>query len=98
MINGQLNLFDAIRGQVDFNQGEKEYKLRTDRVLPTLICRSRGWHLEEAFHRRWPAHLRLAVRLWAVLFQQCRGVGQEGPWAILLPAQDGEPFGGAIVE
>ena len=47
MINGQLNLYDAIRGQIDFKQGEKDYKLRTDRVLPTLICRSRGWHLEE---------------------------------------------------
>lgn len=47
MINGQLNLYDAIRKQVDFKQGEKEYKLRTDRVLPTLICRARGWHLEE---------------------------------------------------
>jgi malate synthase len=39
MINGQLNLYDAIRGQVDFKQGEKEYKLRSDRVLPTLIAR-----------------------------------------------------------
>jgi malate synthase len=47
MVNGQLNLYDAIRKQVDFKQGEKEYKLRTDRVLPTLICRARGWHLEE---------------------------------------------------
>jgi malate synthase len=47
MINGQLNLYDAIRGQVDFKQGEKEYKLRSDRVLPTLIARPRGWHLEE---------------------------------------------------
>jgi len=47
MINGQLNLYDAIRGQVDFKQGEKEYKLRTDRTLPTLIARARGWHLEE---------------------------------------------------
>lgn len=47
MINGQLNLYDAIRKQVDFKQGEKEYKLRTDRVLPTLIARARGWHLEE---------------------------------------------------
>jgi len=47
MINGQINLYDAIRKQVDFKQGEKEYKLRTDRVLPTLIARSRGWHLEE---------------------------------------------------
>jgi malate synthase len=47
MINGQLNLYDAIRRQVDFRQGEKEYKLRTDRTLPTLIARARGWHLDE---------------------------------------------------
>ncbi|KAL8823729.1 MAG: hypothetical protein Q9191_005599 [Dirinaria sp. TL-2023a] len=47
MINGQVNLYDAIRKQVDFKQGEKDYKLRTDRILPTLIARSRGWHLEE---------------------------------------------------
>lgn len=47
MVNGQLNLYDAIRKQIDFKQGEKEYKLRTDRKLPTLICRARGWHLEE---------------------------------------------------
>ena len=47
MINGQVNLYDAIRKQVDFKQGEKDYKLRTDRVLPTLLARARGWHLEE---------------------------------------------------
>src|SRR5271169_5212756 len=47
MINGQVNLYDAVRRQVDFKQGEKEYKLRTDRTLPTLIVRPRGWHLEE---------------------------------------------------
>lgn len=47
MINGQVNLYDAIRKQVDFRQGEKEYKLRTDRKVPTLIARSRGWHMVE---------------------------------------------------
>ncbi|RYP45728.1 hypothetical protein DL768_007969 [Monosporascus sp. mg162] len=47
MINGQVNLYDAVRRQVDFKQGAKEYKLRTDRTLPTLIVRPRGWHLEE---------------------------------------------------
>lgn len=47
MVNGQVNLYDAIRKQVDFKIGEKEYKLRTDRVLPTLIVRPRGWHLDE---------------------------------------------------
>ncbi|KAK6537774.1 hypothetical protein TWF694_010682 [Orbilia ellipsospora] len=47
MINGQVNLYDAIRRQVDFKLRDKEYKLRTDRRLPTLIVRPRGWHLEE---------------------------------------------------
>jgi malate synthase len=47
MVNGQVNLYDAIRRQIDFKQGSKEYKLRTDRTLPTLITRARGWHLEE---------------------------------------------------
>ncbi|KAK4043779.1 malate synthase [Parachaetomium inaequale] len=47
MVNGQVNLYDAVRRQVDFKQGAKEYKLRTDRPLPTLIVRPRGWHLEE---------------------------------------------------
>ncbi|KDN63796.1 putative malate synthase [Colletotrichum sublineola] len=47
MVSGQVNLYDANRRQVDFKQGPKEYKLRTDRTLPTLIVRPRGWHLEE---------------------------------------------------
>ncbi|KAH9884874.1 malate synthase, glyoxysomal [Xylariomycetidae sp. FL2044] len=47
MINGQVNLYDGVRRQVDFKQGAKEYKLRRDRTLPTLIVRPRGWHLEE---------------------------------------------------
>jgi len=47
VINGQLNLHDAIRRQIDFKQGDKWYRLRTDRRLPTLICRARGWHLDE---------------------------------------------------
>jgi malate synthase len=47
MINGQVNLYDAVRRQIDFKQGPKEYKLRTDRTLPTLIVRPRGWHLDE---------------------------------------------------
>ncbi|KAK6537065.1 Malate synthase, glyoxysomal [Arthrobotrys megalospora] len=47
MVNGQANLYDAIRRQVDFKLQGKDYKLRTDRKLPTLIVRPRGWHLEE---------------------------------------------------
>ncbi|KAI1854265.1 hypothetical protein JX265_000674 [Neoarthrinium moseri] len=47
MINGQVNMYDAVRRQLQFKQGPKEYKIRTDRTLPTLIVRPRGWHLEE---------------------------------------------------
>ena len=50
MLDGQVNLFDAIRDQIDFTSPEgKEYRLRerelTDR--PTIIVRPRGWHLLE---------------------------------------------------
>ncbi|KAF8540033.1 malate synthase [Trichophaea hybrida] len=47
MINGQVNLYDAIRRQIDFKLNGKDYNLRTDCALPTLIVRPRGWHLEE---------------------------------------------------
>lgn len=47
MLSGQVNLRDAVRRQIDFKQGPKEYKLRTDRPLPTLMVRPRGWHLVE---------------------------------------------------
>jgi len=48
MVSGQVNLYDAVRKQVDFKQsGGKEYKLRSDKGLPTLIVRPRGWHLDE---------------------------------------------------
>ncbi|RKF73881.1 Malate synthase, glyoxysomal [Golovinomyces cichoracearum] len=47
MINGQVNLYDAIRRKIYLKQGQKEYTLRTDRILPTLIVRPRGWHLDE---------------------------------------------------
>lgn len=53
MVEGQLNLYDAVRGQISLQQGPKSYSLKTDRSdmdkkdLPTLIVRARGWHLEE---------------------------------------------------
>jgi len=48
MLAGQVNLRDAVLRKVDFKAANgKEYKLRTDKKLPTLIVRPRGWHLEE---------------------------------------------------
>jgi malate synthase-like protein len=47
MVQGQVNLRDAIRRNIDFSTSAKEYKLKTDRPVPTLIARTRGWHLLE---------------------------------------------------
>ena len=48
MIGGQVNLYDAVRRTISLQQGSKSYKLRTDRPVPTLIVRPRGWHLDES--------------------------------------------------
>ena len=46
MVDGQINLYDAIRREVDFtNEQGKEYTL-TDNPA-TLMVRPRGWHLDE---------------------------------------------------
>lgn len=49
IIYGQVNLYDAIRNQIDFQSVKgKKYSLR-DKIekLPTLIVRPRGWHMVE---------------------------------------------------
>lgn len=46
VVGGQLNLFDAIRRQIDFTSPEgKEYRLGEE--TPTIVFRPRGWHLVE---------------------------------------------------
>jgi malate synthase len=46
MIDGQLNLRDAIDGTLEFTSPEgKEYKLNDE--VATLLVRPRGWHLPE---------------------------------------------------
>jgi len=45
MIDGQINLRDAVRRTITLEQGGKSYKLN-DRTA-VLIPRPRGWHLEE---------------------------------------------------
>jgi malate synthase len=47
LITGQLNLRDALDRTIDFSQGGKEYKLRPDHELATIVVRPRGWHLDE---------------------------------------------------
>nr|WP_246012062.1 malate synthase A [Hydromonas duriensis] len=44
-IQGQINLYDAIRRQVDFETNGKTYRLNDQTA--TLLVRPRGWHLDE---------------------------------------------------
>ena len=46
VIDGQINLYDAIRGQIDFTTEDgKDYKVGD--VTPTIVVRPRGWRLCE---------------------------------------------------
>jgi malate synthase len=45
MVDGQLNLRDAVRGTISFEQGSKRYELKDKTAV--LIVRPRGWHLDE---------------------------------------------------
>jgi malate synthase len=45
LVEGQINLRDAVRRTISFEQGGKQYKL-SDRPA-VLIPRPRGWHLDE---------------------------------------------------
>ncbi|MFT3797154.1 malate synthase A [Microbacterium sp.] len=47
VVEGQLSLFDAIRGQLSHTSPEgKEYRVTAERT-PTIVMRPRGWHLTE---------------------------------------------------
>lgn len=46
VVDGQLNLYDAIRGQVDFTD-ERGRRYAVGAETPTILVRPRGWHLDE---------------------------------------------------
>ena len=47
VIEGQLTLFDQVRGQLSFTSPEgKNYEI-TNESTPTIVVRPRGWHLVE---------------------------------------------------
>ena len=48
MIEGQLNLKDALDRTIDFTAADgKSYALGPDESLATIVVRPRGWHLDE---------------------------------------------------
>ena len=47
VIGGQVTLFDAIRGQLEFTSPEGKQYAVTAEHTPTIVMRPRGWHLVE---------------------------------------------------
>jgi malate synthase len=48
VVGGQVVLHDAVRRTLSFTSPEgREYRLREDGELPTIVPRPRGWHLPE---------------------------------------------------
>ncbi|MFL2001216.1 malate synthase A [Microbacterium sp. A1-JK] len=47
VIEGQLTLRDAIRGQLQFTSAEGKHYAVTAERTPTIVMRPRGWHLPE---------------------------------------------------
>jgi malate synthase len=48
VVGGQVVLRDAVRRQLQFTAPDgREYRIREDAVLPTIVPRPRGWHLPE---------------------------------------------------
>jgi malate synthase len=48
VIESQVNLRDAARGTIAYTSPKgKQYAVRTDAPLPTVVTRPRAWHLEE---------------------------------------------------
>ncbi|WP_298326946.1 malate synthase A [Haloactinopolyspora sp.] len=48
VVAGQVNLRDAVRGTLEHESPDgKQYRLREDGELATIVMRPRGWHLDE---------------------------------------------------
>ncbi|WP_236794099.1 malate synthase A [Amycolatopsis sp. GM8] len=47
VVGGQVNLYDAIRGDITLDSNGKHYELKKDAPLATIVVRPRGWHLDE---------------------------------------------------
>jgi malate synthase len=48
VVQGQANVRDAVRREIELDTGEKSYRLNDETA--TLIIRPRGWHLPERHH------------------------------------------------
>ncbi|MEO6085979.1 MAG: malate synthase A, partial [Umezawaea sp.] len=47
VVSGQVNLYDAARGTIEFTSPEGKHYALKDQDRPTIVVRPRGWHLDE---------------------------------------------------
>ena len=100
MIEGQLNLKDALDRTIDFTSAEgKSYALNPADTLATIVVRPRGWHLDEKHllidGRRASGSLTDFALYMAASAQRQLDTGR-GP--VFLPGQDGVAPRGPDVE
>ena len=97
VVQGQVNLTDAIEGTIEFTgEDGREYKL--DDEVATLLVRPRGWHLVEKHVRVDGEPVAGAfVDAGLYLMRNAQAPAREGLGPVLLPAQDGVAPRGAAV-
>ena len=100
MITGQLNLKDALDRTIDFTSAEgKEYALRPDDELATIVVRPRGWHLDEKHILIDGVRASGSLIDFALVHGHLRAEADRGgQGTLLLPGQEREPPRGAAVE
>ena len=97
VVDGQQNLYDAIRRTITLETDEKTYELNGG-PYPTIVMRPRGWHLDE---RHLPVDGEPAVGALVdfglYFFHNAAGADRPRQRAVLLPAEDGvAPRGRAL--
>ena len=99
VVGGQVNLSDAVRRTIAFTSAEgKAYALRDPELVPVIVPRPRGWHLDEG-------HLLVdgepvagaLVDFGLYFFHNAARAARPRQRAVLLPAEDGvAPRGPAV--
>ncbi len=100
MIEGQLNLKDALDRTIDFTADEgKSYALGPDETLATIVVRPRGWHLDEKHILVDGRRASGSLTDFALYMAALRAAAaRQGQGTVLLPAEDGVARRGAAVE
>ena len=98
MIDGQINLRDAVRRTITFEQRTASSYQLNDKTAVLHPAPARLAPGREARARRRQAGVRRHLRLRALLLPQREGAARARLGPVLLPAEDGVPPRGAAVE